>query len=126
MVKRKTYEQRSEAVSKMCSMINLFCTCHQKILEKCPRRNPFFTKVAGNSSAATAQKTKFSTEDFFCKCDQIRRKLRIWSYLRKKSLTENFIFCAVSANENDRFHSCFSRFLKWRTAQMQSRFLQNN
>ena len=32
---------------------------------------------------------------FFSKCDQIRRKLWIWSYLLKKSLTENFIFCAV-------------------------------
>ena len=30
------------------------------------------------------------------KCDQIRRKLRIWSYLMKKSLMENFIFCEKS------------------------------
>ena len=37
---------------------------------------------------------KFSIKDFFSKCDQIRRKLRIWSHLLKKSL--NFIFCAVS------------------------------
>ena len=35
---------------------------------------------------------KFSIKDFFSKCDQIRRKLRIWSHLRKKSLMENFIF----------------------------------
>ena len=34
-------------------------------------------------------------KDFFSKCDQIRWKLRIWSHLRKKSLMENFIFCAV-------------------------------
>ena len=33
---------------------------------------------------------KFSIKDFFSKCDQIRRKL-----LLKKSLLENFIFCAV-------------------------------
>ena len=38
---------------------------------------------------------KFSMKDFFSKCDQIRRKLRIWSHLLKKSLIENFIFCAV-------------------------------
>ena len=38
---------------------------------------------------------KFSIKDFFCKCDQIRRKLRIWSHLLMKSLTINFIFCAV-------------------------------
>ena len=35
-------------------------------------------------------------QDFFIKCDQIRRKLRIWSHLLKKSLMENFVFCAVS------------------------------
>ena len=38
---------------------------------------------------------KFSIRDFFSKCDKIRRKLRIWSHLLKKSLMENFIFCAV-------------------------------
>ena len=38
---------------------------------------------------------KFLIEDFFSKCDQILRKLRIWSHLLKKSLIENFIFCAV-------------------------------
>ena len=30
--------------------------------------------------------------DFFSKCDQIHRK--IWTYLQKKYLMENFIFCA--------------------------------
>ena len=43
----------------------------------------------------TAQKMKFSIKDFFSKCDQIRRKLQIWSHLLKKSVMENFIFCAV-------------------------------
>ena len=43
----------------------------------------------------TAQKTKFSIKDFFIKCDQIRSFLRIWSYLLKKSLMVNFIFCVV-------------------------------
>ena len=43
----------------------------------------------------TAQKMKFSIKDFFSKCDQIRRKLRIWSHLLKKSLMENFVFCLV-------------------------------
>ena len=38
---------------------------------------------------------KFSIKDFFSKYDQIRRKLRIWSHLLKKSLMENFFFCAV-------------------------------
>ena len=43
----------------------------------------------------TAQKMKFSVKDFFSKCGQIRRKLRIWSHLLKKSFMENFILCAV-------------------------------
>ena len=38
----------------------------------------------------TAQKMKFSIKDFSRKCDQIRRKLRIWSHLLEKSLMENF------------------------------------
>ena len=42
-------------------------------------------------------KKKFSIKDLFNKCDQIRSKLRIWSHLLKKSLMENFIFCAVYA-----------------------------
>ena len=42
------------------------------------------------------QKMKSSIKDFFSKWDQISTKLRIWSHLLKKSLMENFIFCAVS------------------------------
>ena len=42
------------------------------------------------------QKMKFSIKDFFSKCDQIGSFLRIWSHLLKKSLMENFIFCAVN------------------------------
>ena len=41
------------------------------------------------------QKMKFSIEDFFRKCDQIRSFLSIWSHLMKKSLMENFSFYAV-------------------------------
>ena len=48
-----------------------------------------------NTTSHAGQKIKFSIKDFFSKCDQIRRKLRIWSHLLKKSLMENFIFCAV-------------------------------
>ena len=42
---------------------------------------------------------KFSIKDLFSKCDQIRSFLWIWSDLLKKSLMENFIFCAVIAGE---------------------------
>ena len=48
----------------------------------------------------TIQKIKFSINDFFSKCDQIRSFLRIWSHFLKKSLMENFIFCAVKKRSN--------------------------
>ena len=45
----------------------------------------------------TAQKMKFSIEDFFSKCDQIHRKLRIWSHLLTKSFIQKLYFlCSVS------------------------------
>ena len=47
------------------------------------------------SGMLTAQKMKLFIKNFFSKCDQIRRELPIWSHLVKKSLMENFIFCAV-------------------------------
>ena len=47
---------------------------------------------------------KFSIKDFFSKCDQIRRFLRIWLLLLKKPLIGNFIFCAV-------VFYCFCMFL---------------
>ena len=52
-------------------------------------------------------KRKFSITDFFSKCDQIRRKLRICSHLLKKSVMENFIFfCEVLLYlTNTRLHS---------------------
>ena len=40
-------------------------------------------------------KTEVFIKDLFSKCDQICRKLQIWSQLLKKSLMENFSFCAV-------------------------------
>ena len=38
---------------------------------------------------------KFYIKGFLRTCDQIRRKLRIWSHLLKKSLMENLL-CSVS------------------------------
>ena len=57
----------------------------------------------------TAQKMKFSIKNFFNKCDQIRRKLRISSHLLKKSLMENFIFCTVTLCSNGlvAYGNCF-------------------
>ena len=46
---------------------------------------------------ATAQKLKFSIKDFFNKCDQIRMR----KSLLKKSLVENFTFCAVYVQQKN-------------------------
>ena len=49
-----------------------------------------------NLFTVTAQKMKFSINDFFSKCDQISSFLWVSSHLLKKSLMENFIFFTVS------------------------------
>ena len=48
--------------------------------------------------ANTAEKMKFSIKGFFSKWDRICSFLQISSHLLKKSLMENFIFCAVEGN----------------------------
>ena len=70
-----------------------------RFFQKCKLWSDFFvidmvfTKFAGHQNLLsqttnTAQKIKFYIKGFF-------RTLRIWSHLLKKSLMENFIFCAV-------------------------------
>ena len=54
------------------------------------RSNEFITLFCSFSLTLHSTKMKFSI-----KCDQISSFLWIWSYLLKKSLMENFIFCAV-------------------------------
>ena len=54
----------------------------------------------------TAQKMKFSINEFFSKCDQILSFLQIWSRLLKKFLMENFFFCAVTAWEKFGIFMC--------------------
>ena len=51
------------------------------------------------------QKMKFFIKDFFSKFDKIRRKQRIWPHLLKKSLMENFIFCAMRKGLSGRYFS---------------------
>ena len=71
--------------------------------------------------AYTAQKTKFSIKDFFSKCDQICRKMRIWSHLLEKSVIENLFLRSDSSmlrrtpteklkNRRLMFRFCFSTF----------------
>ena len=48
---------------------------------------------------------KFSIKYFFSKCDQFRSFQRIWLHLLKKSLVENFIFCAVKIVQLPHFYA---------------------
>ena len=47
-------------------------------------------------STHIVQKMKFSMKDFFSICDQIRRKLQIWSHLLKKSFMESLSSSALT------------------------------
>ena len=55
----------------------------------------FPKKQVWRETVSNAQKIKRSIEYFFSECDQVRRKLHIWSHLLKKSLMQNFVFFAV-------------------------------
>ena len=73
--------------------------------EKIPAMEYFFYSIPPENikksfvnCSANTKKMKFSIKYFFSKCDQIYSFLPIWSHLLKISLTENFIFCAVSLN----------------------------
>ena len=89
--------------------------CGKIRTEKTPNTDTFYALIVGN----IYQKLKwfclvfcsptiylkvlsfFFSKNFISKCDQIRKKLRIWSRLLKKSWMENFLrsACAMSDNE---------------------------
>ena len=60
----------------------------------------FLCPLCDHSCMLHCKKIEFSFKDFFSKCDQIHKKLRIWSHLLKKSLMGNFIFvlCKIFLN----------------------------
>ena len=68
---------------------------HGLIVSKIIFDKYFYIVLFKNNLQYTAQKMKFSIKNFFSNCNQICNFLRIWSHLLKKSLMQNFIFCAV-------------------------------
>ena len=74
-----------ESHEKMCSELRRSIVATEKFYI-----NPFMFIWT-----TTAHKMKFSIKDFFSKCDQILSFPQIWSHLRKNSVMENYIFCAV-------------------------------
>ena len=76
------------------STLKIWNNCEISSSPTCSFDSPSFAQVS-LFKRSTAQKMKFSIKDLFSKCDQSRRKMRIWSHLLKKSLMENLIFCAA-------------------------------
>ena len=56
-------------------------------------------------------KTEVFHQGFHRKCDQIHRKLQIWSHLLKKFLMKNFIFGAVKCQMVDVWEVVFNSFM---------------
>ena len=63
--------------------------------EKVTQMSTFKTICIFNLQSGRFSRNKFSIKNFFRKCDPIRNFLWIWPHLLKKSLMENFIFCAI-------------------------------
>ena len=73
--------------------------CFQRVEKGCIENKWVnWSDISVFGSCGTAQKMKFSIKDFFSKCDQIRRKLQIWSYLLKKSLMKILFFLLCGYN----------------------------
>ena len=90
---RKTIKQQSDSVKGYHNRLKEIWTYHYRVLV-----TQMSNSTNSNNKNYTAQKMKFSIKDFFSKCDQIHKFLRIWSHLLKKSLIENFIFlCSASS-----------------------------
>ena len=86
--------------------IKLFWKIQQNSLDKNRAYSlQLYLKDDINISVFTAQKLNFSIKDFFIKYDQIHSFLRICSHLLKRSLMENFIFCAL-------YHVIFAIFYR--------------
>ena len=80
----------------LLQMTSLQCVLHACLSLKSMCSNAYyFCLYQPHLVHDTAQKIKFSIKDFFSKCDQIGSLQWIWSPLLKKSLMEDFIFCAV-------------------------------
>ena len=60
------------------------------------KKNSFSLMKNKKQNISMSQKLKFYIKDFFSKCEQIDRKLRIWLHLLKgKPLMKNLISCVV-------------------------------
>ena len=104
--------KRTTNISKMSFSANLYmlkvnngnirtmCEIYSKLIIKTPER------------LFTAQKITFSIKFLFSKCDQIRRFLRMWSHLLKRSPKINFMRSGWLWTDFTHCRSvCFHRYL---------------
>ena len=89
-----------QSISLFEKMLHRRCSTRFSLLYLLSNLYILLSNMSITNPQITAQKMEFPIKDFFSKCDQIRRKLRIWSHLLKKSLVEKFIFCAVIETES--------------------------
>ena len=81
---------------KTLKFLNSFFSRWAYLLHQALRRSLMdLINFSGNLPHSHCTKNEFFIKDFFSNCDQIHRKLGIWSHLLKWSWMENFIFCAV-------------------------------
>ena len=67
------------------------------------RKNSVFGHISHNDILKLH--TPFSVKGFFSNCEKICRKLQICSHLLRKSLMENFVFCAVQFKQSSSLYS---------------------
>ena len=88
----------------------IFFNCHGEGSCHVETTSFFALQMIGTSAMNTAQKIKIPIKDLFSKSDQISSFLWTWSHLLKKSLMENFIFCAMGKIKEE-FFEMFQQFL---------------
>ena len=89
------------------SLETALTTCHKEFKAILTRLQQLMEDRLASIINDPLYKSEVSLKDFFSKCDQIRRKLQIWSHLLKKFFMGNFIFCAVT--------HCIKPYPKWLT-----------
>ena len=88
-------------ISSLWFMLSYFCPLYLCRISKGSNKMEPLKIPSHNAEVKgtfTLQKMKFSIKQFSSECDQIRRKVRIWSHLLEKSLVENFIFVQCLSN----------------------------
>ena len=112
----KTFEKISSI-----SLFPIFSKTFQRVIYRsifnCFQKNKLFT------SSTTAQKMKFSIEDFLSKCDQIRSFLRIRSHLLCSEHQVCYLVIHILPNYIRLYMKCKQHLIKKTNVDIRSVFL---